>query len=167
MVNVEADSSLIRKFQRLRKNDIILNTGVGPEKGNFDFFVMSSPTLNTFSKEMIEEYSKSSHFGYPVIKNVLNVPVITANEILEKYFSTNPNYFVSIDVEGLDFQILKSNDFIKFKPPVICIETNGKDEMLVKNYLHSKGYLLYANNSTNCIFIIKEKFPLANYDSIN
>jgi FkbM family methyltransferase len=166
-VNVEPDPSLIQNFQRLRKNDITLNVGVGPEQGNFDFFIMSSPTLNTFSKETAEEYSKSSHFGYPVVKKVVNVPVVTANEILEKYFSINPNYFISIDVEGLDFQILQSIDLEKFKPPVICIEINGKDEKLVKNYLHNKGYLLYANNSTNCIFILKEKFLFPIYDSNN
>lgn len=166
-VNVEPDPSLINNFKRLRKNDITLNTGVGPQQGNYDFFVMSSPTLNTFSKQTAEEYSNSSHFGYPVVRKVVNVPVVTANEILEQYFSNNPNYFISIDVEGLDFQILQSIDFAKFNPPVICIETNQKDNVLVKNYLHGKGYLLYAYNSTNCIFIFKEKFPPKIYDSIN
>lgn len=157
-VNVEPDPSLIKSFQKKRANDVNLNTGVGKEKGNFDFYVMSSPTLNTFSKEMAEEYTRSSHYGNPAIKEIINVPVVTANEILEKYFSTIENYFISIDVEGLDFEILQSIDFERFKPQVICIETNGRDEESVNSYLTEKGYLLYASNSTNCIFLSKEKF---------
>jgi hypothetical protein len=35
--------------------------------------------------------------------------------------------FLSIDVEGLDFMVLKSNDFYKHKPMVILVEILGSD----------------------------------------
>ena len=157
-VNVEPDPGLINAFLRNRKEDININAGVGREKGTFDFFLMSSPTLNTFSKTEAEALIEK-HNNEVFIKEVKPINVIPVNTILEKHFLNRDNYFISIDVEGMDFEILQSIDFIRFKPLVICIETNGKDEVLVINYLKEKGYLLYASNSVNCIFLVKEKFP--------
>ena len=33
--------------------------------------------------------------------------------------------FLSIDCEGLDYEILKSNDWNKYRPKIVCIETHG------------------------------------------
>ena len=158
-VNVEADPDLMPNFYKNRKGDININAGVGKEKGMFDFYLMSPSTLNTFSKTeafaLIEKHKNNVS-----LTEVKSISVIPVNEILESYFVNVVNYFISIDVEGMDFEILQSIDFERFKPPVICIEVNGKDEDIVVGYLNEKGYLLYASNCTNCIFLTKDKFPL-------
>lgn len=157
-VNVEADPDLMQDFYKNRKRDININAGVGKEKGVFDFYLMSPPTLNTFSKtEALALIEK--HKNNVSLKEVKPILVIPINEILEKYFTDTTNYFITIDVEGLDFEILQSIDFERFTPPVICIEVNGKEEEKVVDYLRKKGYLLYATNCTNCIFLTKDKFP--------
>jgi FkbM family methyltransferase len=158
-VNVEPDPSLLIQLEEKRPFDININAGVGKEKGSFDFFLMSNPTLNTFSKEMAEEYTQRSQFGYPSIRETRKIEVLTANEILEKHFLEDKLYFISIDVEGLDYIILQSIDYTRYRPPLICVETNGKDEELYNSFMKSKGYLLYANNQINSIFLTEEKFP--------
>src|ERR1700738_261347 len=50
-INVEANPQLISSFNRLRKKDITLNVGVGPVEGEMNFYIISDPTLSTFSKE--------------------------------------------------------------------------------------------------------------------
>ncbi len=45
----------------------------------------------------------------------------TATDVLEEYKFNNID-FISIDVENLEEQVLKSIDFKKFRPKVILIE---------------------------------------------
>jgi FkbM family methyltransferase len=157
-VNIEPDPELIKAFHQKRPGDININAGVGKESGAFDFYVMSSTTLNTFSKEeadrLIEKYN-----GTLSIKEVKKINVIPVNEILAQYFKGNENYFLSLDVEGWDFEILQAIDFEQYRPTVICVETNNMEEDKTVSFLKEKGYLLYASNTINCIFLVKEKFP--------
>ena len=69
-----------------------------------------------------------------------------------------PN-FISIDVEGLDLEIVKSLDFERFRPEVFCIETisfsiDNTEKKLgeIPAFLHSKGYITYADTHINTIF---------------
>lgn len=66
--------------------------------------------------------------------------------------------FLAIDVEGLDFQVLKSNNFLKYKPKVIVIEILGKNlEELINNeitiYLKKFGYVIYSKSINSTIFV--------------
>ena len=71
---------------------------------------------------------------------------------------------MSIDVEGMDFQILKSIDFTTSAPKVICVEAADyspvgagmrRHEMI--DFLVSKGYYEYANTNLNAI-MVQSKF---------
>lgn len=56
-VCVEADTALHRKIARKRPGDVCLNIGIGASgEGTAPFYIMSSPTLNTFSREEAERY---------------------------------------------------------------------------------------------------------------
>lgn len=155
-VNMEPDPALIDDFKKLRPRDININVGVGKENATLDFYVMSTPTLNTFSKEVAEENKKSKHLGYPKIVDIKKIPVVPVNELLKEHFSNNHPYFISIDVEGWDYEILSSIDFSLYKPDVICIETNKVVEENIDEYvtlLGEAGYSQYAETSINSIFI--------------
>lgn len=158
-VNIEADPLLFNEIKRKRKRDINLNIGIGLARTDLDFYRMSASTLNTFSKEKAEVYTKSDVLGNPAILNTIKIPVFPVNEILSKYFAGKNNYFMSIDVEGWDFDILTSINFEMYKPPVICIETNDLFDNLSEKYIaymNSVGYIQYAHNSINSIFLKKD-----------
>lgn len=161
-VNIEADPVLFSKINQKRKRDVNLNIGIGgTTKGELNFYKMSSSTLNTFSREKAEEYTKNKVFGNPTIVDIIKIQVLSVNEILEKYFDSKEDYFLSIDVEGWDFDILTSINFSRFKPPVICIEVNKLFEGKSNNhssFMSSVGYIPYATNSINTIFVNKERF---------
>jgi FkbM family methyltransferase len=160
---VEPDPSLFADIKKERPLDICLNIGVSDKSGeSADFYVMNVPTLNTFSKEEAEKYA--SYEGKS-IKEKIKVPLLTVNEIIDKYNgSVSPN-IVSIDVEGLDYLIISSFDFKRFTPEIFCIETlsyteNKSEEKLnnIISFLESKGYFLYADTYINSIFMNKEKW---------
>jgi FkbM family methyltransferase len=159
-VNIEPDSSLFKLLKKSRPLDINLCIGIGAEDMEMDFYKMSMPTLNTFSKVTAETYTADRQFGYPTITAIEKVRILPVNEILNKYFNAAENYFISIDIEGWDFEVLSAIDFSTYRPAVICIETNkliGKDVEKYINLLDTAGYLLYADTSINSIFLDKKR----------
>jgi FkbM family methyltransferase len=156
-INIEPDPSLFEAFKRDRPTDINLNLGVSNEGGTLDFFLMSAATLNTFSSDEAKNFQKE---GFSII-NRIKIRTENINRILGEWLGGAPD-FISLDAEGLDFEILKSFDFRKYAPSVWCIETisfsqsgrGQKDQELI-SYLENKGYLLYADTYINSIFVKK------------
>ncbi len=90
-VNVEADPRLALRLRRARPRDVTLNIGVGPEPGVLDFYVLSVPTLSTFSKEEAKRYI--DQFGYRIERTVA-VPVQTFTQLVESNFDAVPEFCV-------------------------------------------------------------------------
>jgi len=95
---------------------------------------------------------------------VVKVPLININKIIKENFTAFPD-FLSIDIEGLDLDVLKSLDFDQFPIPVICVETctYSEDHIRPKDYsiaefVISKGYEVYADTYINTIFVNKDWF---------
>lgn len=158
-VCIEPDPFLFKTIQKNRKRDVCLNIGIGPNENNVaDFYIMSARTLNTFSKEEADRYVS---YGNIKLDKIIKLPLISINEVLAKYFSQTPD-FISLDVEGYDFIILKSFDFSLYRPKVWCIETltytEDKKEVKIKDiieYMISQNYFVYADTFINTIFVDK------------
>lgn len=142
-INVDASSDAILLFNRKRKRDINVNVGIGLQTGELDYYRMSSSPMNTFSKEFAERAIKD---GVKILE-VVKVPVITMKELLDKYLPAGQHIdFLSIDCEGLDLSILKSNAWDKYRPDYILIEIHmdGKNWEIpscpVTKYLNEQGY---------------------------
>lgn len=156
-VCVEPDPSLFVEIERVRRRDVCLNIGVGMDhRTDADFYIMSSRTLNTFSKEEAERYQS---YGSQKIERVLKLPLVPINAILEEHFNPSPN-FVSLDVEGLDLEILKSFNFSRFRPEVFCVETltyteDRTEEKItdIIDLMTDQGYSVYADTYINTIFV--------------
>jgi len=73
-INIEPDPTLFKAFEKYRRKDINLNIRIGIQKGILDFYLMSSPSMNTCSKE---EAERLVHEHGMRIKLVLPVPVDT------------------------------------------------------------------------------------------
>lgn len=153
---IEPDPVLFKEIQKKRKRDICLNVGIGMgREAEADFYLMSSPTLNTFSKE---EATKYLSLGY-TIKEIIKTPLKNINSIIDECLDGSPD-FVSIDVEGLDYGILKSIDFEKYRPKVLCIETvstsgdrNNELSRKIKEYMLEKEYVEHSCTHINTIYV--------------
>lgn len=159
-VNLEPDPANAYLLKKDRPGDITLNWGVGDSEEELDFYIMSNPTLNTFSKETADEYTKSEGNGSATIMKVEKIKMVKVNTLLEKYFANTDNYFISIDVEGLDFDIVKSIDYGRYKPKVICVETlvYTSSRLIQKqheiiDFILNEGYFVYADTTVNTIFV--------------
>ena len=119
-INIEPDPSLFNEFLLHRKDDINLNVGISNINEELDFYVISTPTLNTFSEEEAEKYSEQG--DYNIIRTE-KIEVKTLDFILNKYANNVFPQFLSIDAEGVDELIIKAINFENSYPIVICIET--------------------------------------------
>lgn len=163
-VCVEANPLLAVKLQKSRPNDRVIAKGIGIDNSpEMDFYVFEGKYdgLSTFSKTDaahwsevgIKEHGKINH------TKVIQVPLISINTVLTELCDKIPD-FISLDIEGLDMEILKTMDFNKFRPVVFCIETllydreqrEYKNQDLIK-YMISNGYKVYADTNINTIFV--------------
>ena len=161
-VCIEPDPTLFYQIKKKRPKDICLNIGIGTkQEESTDFYIMSAKALNTCSKK---EAERIQNYGNQKIEKVIKIPLVIINKIIEEYFDECPN-LISLDIEGLDFEILKSLNFNLYKPEVICAETltytEDKSETKIQNIIDlivSKGYFIYADTFLNTIFVDKHKF---------
>ena len=56
--------------------------------------------------------------------SVMKMPLLNINELMRKHWNGPPN-LLSLDTEGFDLPILRSLDFKRLRPDVICVETVG------------------------------------------
>jgi hypothetical protein len=123
---------------------------------------MSTPTLNTFSESEARRYEET---GKHQIVRIDKIPVVTTHDIFRDHFGDSAPDFLTIDVEGLDFEILDSIDFDKYRPVVVCVETltfseNKSEQKLPETIelLKSAGYMVYADTYINTIFVDRRKW---------
>ena len=158
-VCIEPDPELYAMIKATRPGDAVLNIGIGLNQENSaNLYIFPHPYTgwNTFSED--EARNRELQTGIK-IKEEKRLPLKTINEIIKDYFDPYPN-FISIDVEGLDLDILKTLDLDKYKPEVICAETItfnvdiGEEKKIsgIINYLETKGYFVFADTHVNTIF---------------
>jgi len=125
-----------------------------------DFYVMSSHTLSTFSKEEAEKLHAAGQYK---IEKVLTMPVQSINSIIAEHFNQAPD-LVSIDVEGWNEEIVESFDFSKSRPYCFCVETlefselnDGKKLARINQVFEANGYKVFADTCLNTIFVDNER----------
>jgi FkbM family methyltransferase len=157
-INIEPNPNLIKEFQKQRNRDVNLNIGVKIQTGKAKFYEFEASPLSTFSKD---EKVKNIKLGYK-FKRELIIPVWNLKKIIEKY-GKSPIDFITIDTEGLDLEVLQSNDWNKYRPKVVCIETGDFSSLIIgdksnkKNMIDSfmfkNGYKEYYDNNLNTIYL--------------
>lgn len=168
-VCIEPNPRLFNKLKTKRRRDIHINAGVSfnsQTEADFYQFPENASGLGTFSKEEAEfwETTGNAIVGKHKIEAVIRMPLVNINDVMGQYFTPHPN-LISLDVEGLDLDILKTMDFSRFRTEVICVETLGyaennretKNKPLI-DFLLSKDYFLYADTYINSIFCRKDVY---------
>jgi FkbM family methyltransferase len=157
-VLIEPDPELMAPIRIARPRDMCIEAGVGAQAATMaEFFVMSARTLNTFSEEEAKRYEA---MGTQSIEKVLTVPLITLDDILADQFGHNEPTLVSIDIEGLDFEVLSTLNLKKYRPPILCIETLQYSEkreetkdVRIAQLMSENGYFVYGDTYINTIFV--------------
>lgn len=154
-IQIEPDPKKIEHFKKYRPKTISLNIGVG-DKNVADFFIFETGVLSTFSKE---EAKQHEGFGHHIIETV-KVNIIPLKEVLEKYAKNQEIDFMSVDTEGYDLEVLKTNDWDKHRPHFVVVETAeySKDKFgkklndIYDPFMSKIGYQKVADTFLNTIY---------------
>ena len=134
-INIDANPDCFDAFQEMRKRDINLICGISDVESELTYYKFHEPALNTFSKEKYESLIKETHYK---LKETLKISTQRLESVLSKYVPENTEIdLMSIDVEGFEMNVLKSNDWNRFSPNVILLEdVSYQLEDLYKNPCH-------------------------------
>lgn len=154
-INIEANPDLIQNFFDERPDDINICCGIGGDEGELPFYITDNPGLNTFKKdnliynEWLNEQNSGQHVNYD-IKKTIKVRVRTLPSVIEEYCEGKWPDFMSIDIEGMEYDALKICDFTN-GPKIIAVEVNYDGDLFI-NMMRDKNYFPYIWYRENIIF---------------
>lgn len=141
-INVEPNPKFEPFYKKFRKGDFFYPGGIAQLDGELEYFELESNVRNTFSKKYIKDFSLEKD-----VSNTKLLPVKRLSVLFENYLTEDFSIdFMSIDVEGMELEVVNSNDWSKFRPKFILLETHNpliEDlESELTKYLFSKDYQL-------------------------
>lgn len=154
-INIDAMPGSMNIFKRLRPRDINIETGVGQNEGAMEYFIFNEPALNGFSKTLSKKRDDAEN-SYKII-DVRKIQIQTLEKILSLHLPINTKIdFPTIDVEGLDFDVLKSSNWSLFRPSYVLVEIleSSLHEIIktdVYRFMAQKNYEIYAK-CVNTVF---------------
>jgi FkbM family methyltransferase len=151
-VNVEANPLLYPAFLQHRPDDVNLKVGIGLECGEKSFFMYDDQSgRNTFSETEVKSLE-----GIMAVQKVVRLPIVTIDSIIEKTCSGLWPDLLSIDIEGLDFEVLRHCKF-DGGPKIIVVETRREHTTAMSDMLGWKNYFPHCRMGENVIYI-QEQF---------
>ena len=143
-VNIDVNQTAIDLFNISRPKDINLCTTIDEGRREFKVYYDDpfSP-VNTLSKRFYKGL-KDKFFKN---KKKLSIKSKTIEEIIEIGKIEHKIDFINIDVEGLDYEVLKQIDINKLKVKLISIETHNVDLSASKNFNLISSFLKKKNFS--------------------
>ena len=152
-ITIDPIASCIADHKKHRPKDLSLNIGVGDKDSEMTFYNMFPESLCTFSKEEVDRNIKK---GFKLVSTT-QIEVKTLENVLNKYAKGKKVNFLNVDTEGLDYLVLKSNNWSKYKPSVICVEVQeSAEDKKIKDLLTENGYVLNKELGNNFIFVLED-----------
>lgn len=154
-INIEPNPEAIILFRKLRARDINLQYGVAERAGELTYHIFNDPALNSFDLEL----SRSRQRDRYRIVGKKEVAVERLDVILEAHLPRGaPIDFMSVDVEGLDLAVLRSNNWKKFRPACVLVEAlcsslDAVHTSELHQFITSQGYRLFAKTFNTLIYL--------------
>ena len=160
-INIDPMPGSMQIFNKLRKRDINLEIPIFNERKKLKYFQFNESALNGFSASLSAE--RNGKQGFKII-NVIEIEGVPLKELLLEHMPVDINTidFMSIDVEGCDFEVLQSNDWITYRPKVLLVELinstlNRLEDEPIFHYLKEQHYFVYAK-AVQSVFFLSEEY---------
>lgn len=159
-INIEALPAAIEKFKQIRKRDLNINTAITEDARDIEFSIFNAKGMSTANPNLAKEYQKNKEY---YIENTIKLKSSTLADILNEYMPPNTHIdFMSIDVEGLDLEVLKSNDWDKYIPTWILIEDQQSSiedciNSEIHAFLNNKEYTFICRTHNTSFYKQKQR----------
>jgi len=165
-VLVEPNPEHAKKIRQVRPRDLCVEAGVGlTAQTEATYYLMSDSALNTFSKKSAGEYVTLGQ----TLLGTKKIPLYKLEYIIDNYCTKVPD-LISLDIEGMDEEILGQFDFTKYRPAIFVVETMTLDEQQkntnISALFEKNGYFVFADTYVNTIFVEKERWEAKKHERI-
>ncbi|MCW5896052.1 MAG: FkbM family methyltransferase [Bacteroidetes bacterium] len=149
-INIDAMPGAMEMFRKLRPRDINIEAAVGKTVRTLTYTMFDEPALNTFDPGLAQQRAA----GKSALRTV-SLETRPLASILAEHLPGNQRIdFLSVDVEGLDLEALQSNDWERFRPTFVLVESSYVEALTVAevqqtdihDYLTGQGYELIAKS---------------------
>lgn len=144
---------LLQKIFRPRDTQVRALVGITP--GIVDFYRFEPYEYSTSNHDVAQGIISE---GKARQVNIDHFEIMRLENFKLKASPLDP-FFLSIDVEGKDYDVLASNNWNQFRPRVICIETwsnHVDDETRINSLLKQVGYSLVKKISLSRVYVHEE-----------
>ena len=150
---VEPIPYLATALRKHRPSDYVVEAAVyeGPE-AELDFYVHPNHEISSADKGFLDRASPAEFAG---ISKPIKVKTIKVNDLLAMVKEADA-YFLSIDIEGLDWPVITGIDYTKTRPLIIQVEPSehlqpGTIKRTI-DFMKEKNYALLGANFVNLMF---------------
>jgi hypothetical protein len=125
---VDINSRLISEHLRYRPGDMAMTAAVSEKRGEITCYQGQHDLLAGINRDEVVKFETKmkdpNTLKDPVISTFV-VPSMPLKDILEKHLNKGQVIdILSIDCEGEDFAVVRSNDWALYRPRLICVEDN-------------------------------------------
>jgi len=147
----------MKRFRRWRPRDIALEMGVSEQASELTYYMFNEPALNTFSQELAQQRNGLNNWRVIEQRKVATRPLA---ELLAQHMPADIDEidFLSLDVEGLDLQVLRSNDWGRWRPQIVVAEcldgaiSRWHDDPVI-HYMREQNYFPFAKTINSVLFL--------------
>lgn len=147
-LNIEPLPNYFERLQKFRDRDTNLKCAVSSEEGEVSF-VVDQAYSGIDSDQFPSEYRRNK-------RRKIQVKTRPLLSIFEEHLPTDQQIdFMSVDCEGHDLEVLKTNDWDRFRPLVLIIECHDDGE--IKGFVLSQGYRYHMSVDLSSFFIREDR----------
>lgn len=118
-VNIDAAPGSMDSFMKFRPRDINLEVAISDKVGPLLLNVFKEGALNTFDSTLADSYTA----GGWERTDAIELQTRSLSDVLDQHLTAGQKIdLLSVDVEGEDLGVLRSNNWDKYCPEVIIIE---------------------------------------------
>ena len=154
-INIDFDKTSIKFFNKFRPKDFNVRTIVSDkEEDKTIYFYHARSTINTIEKNVVD--SRSTKPTKVIIERSQTLNSIIENSPLKD----KKINFMSVDVEGHEYDIIKNFNFEKYYPDFIVLECHNLNLKKLELYNQSLDFI---TNHETYKFLIEKKYKLVNW----
>lgn len=160
-IAIDPNPDFAPAFRRHRRRDTFVNCGVGASDTVLPYYRFRQSLYNTFDTEKANQIAEK----HSDLMETVEVQVKPLQSILLKHWPHGKSIcLMSIDCEGLDFEVIQSHDFDRFPVEFLCIEQDSvnirsamSSELIT--HLESIGFVVISKAVKSMLLVHESAAP--------
>lgn len=154
-INIDPNPKTIEIFNKYRPKDINLNIGISESGNSLTYYEFEESAISTFSEEFYAaRIAQGARF-----MGKREVKTFKLSEVFDRYLNNRTIDVLDIDVEGIDVEVLKSNNWEKYRPKIVLVEDQDDtianlNDLETYKILRPYGYKLQAKTISTAIYTL-------------